>query len=153
MSPPTLFDWIGGAPALATWFRIFYDRVHQDPELAPIFAHAPPDHAAHVAAFVGEVLGGPAVHSQTLGGHPVMIRKHVGRSLTEAQRRRWIGLLLDCADEASLPSDPESRSALVAYLEWGSRLAVINSTPSAVVEENQPMPKWGWGVPGGPYRK
>ena len=30
-----------------------------------------------------------------------------------------------------MPDDPEFRSALVGYLEWGSRLAVINSQPGA----------------------
>ncbi len=39
----------------------------------------------------------------------------------------------------------------LAYLEWGSRLAVINSEPGVNVEEDQPMPKWGWGEVGGPY--
>ncbi len=52
---------------------------------------------------------------------------------------------------AGIPDDPEFRSALVAYLEWGSRLAVINSEPGVDVEEDQPMPKWGWGEVGGPY--
>ncbi len=61
------------------------------------------------------------------------------------------GLLLQTADKVGIPDDPEFRSALVAYLEWGSRLAVINSEPGVDVEENQPMPKWGWGEVGGPY--
>jgi hemoglobin len=52
-----------------------------------------------------------------------------------------------------LPSDPEFRSALVAYLEWGSRLAVINSAlPTNFQVEEAAMPSWGWGVPGGPYQ-
>jgi hemoglobin len=38
-----------------------------------------------------------------------------------------MNLLLETADELQLPSDPEFRSAIVAYLEWGSRLAVIDS--------------------------
>ena len=41
--------------------------------------------------------------------------------------------------------------ALVGYLEWGTRLAVINSAPGATVSEHAPMPKWGWGETGGPY--
>ncbi len=49
------------------------------------------------------------------------------------------------------PDDPEFRSALVAYLEWETRLAVINSRPGASVDDRAPMPQWGWGVPGGPY--
>jgi hemoglobin len=83
-----------------------------------------------------------------------MVRKHVGKSITHAQRRAWLALLLECADEAGIPDDPEVRSALVAYLEWGSRLAVINShADDVVIDEQFPMPRWGWGDTGGPYRK
>ena len=108
-------------------------------------------HAAHVAAFVGEVLGGPPAYSRDHGGHPHMIRKHVGRALTNDLRKRWIAMLLDVADEVGLPDDPEFRSAFVSYLEWGSRLAVINSQPGADVTAEAPMPKWGWGEVKGPY--
>ena len=80
-----------------------------------------------------------------------MIRAHLDRHLTEAQRRRWFDLLLSTADEVALPNDPEFRSALVGYLEWGSRLAVLNSQPGTKVEQNSPMPRWGWGEVGGPY--
>lgn len=73
------------------------------------------------------------------------------RILTQEQRRRWLELLLACGDELGLPDDPEFRSAFVAYLEWGTRLAVINSQPGADVTEEQPMPRWGWGEVGGPY--
>ena len=59
--------------------------------------------------------------------------------------------IVDAADEAGLPDDPEFRSAFVAYLEWGTRLARLNSQDGAQPELNEPMPKWGWGVPGGPY--
>ncbi|WP_206044514.1 hypothetical protein [Gemmatimonas groenlandica] len=81
-----------------------------------------------------------------------MIRQHVERHLAEPQRQARMALLLDTADEVNMPADPGFRSALVAYLEWGSRLAVINSEPGASAEEDLPMPRWGWGVPGGPYQ-
>jgi hemoglobin len=149
---PTLHEWIGGADALRRLFTRFYERVPQDAILAPVFAEMPAGHAEHVAQFVAEVFGGPPAYSGNHGGHPVMIRKHLGRGLGEVQRRRWIELLLDCADEVGVPADPEFRSALVAYLEWGSRLAVLNSQPGAQVVEDAPMPRWDWGVPGGPYR-
>ena len=45
----------------------------------------------------------------------------------------------------------EFRSALVSYLEWGTRLAVINSQPGAPIGEDAPMPRWGWGEVKGPY--
>lgn len=149
--PPTLYEWAGGEPALRKLFERFYERVPDDALLAPIFARMDPAHAAHVAAFVGEVFGGPAQYSAEHGGHPTMIRKHLERALSNTQRKRWVALLLDCADEVGLPDDPEFRSAFVSYLEWGSRLAVINSQPGADATIEAPMPRWGWGEVKGPY--
>ena len=37
------------------------------------------------------------------------------------------------------------RSAFVAYLEWGTRLALHNSQPGADVAPHAPVPRWGWG--------
>jgi hemoglobin len=148
---PTLYEWMGGLPALEKLLGVFYGRVPADPILAPVFANMSADHVPHVAAFVAEVFGGPKTYSSKLGGHERMISHHVGRALSETQRKRWILLLLECADELGIPSDPEFRSAFVAYLEWGTRLAVINSQPGANVSAIQPMPAWGWGEVKGPY--
>jgi hemoglobin len=101
---------------------------------------------------VSEVFGGPKTYSETEGSHYAMINKHLQKYLTEAHRKRWIELLLQTADELSLPDDPEFRSAFMAYLEWGTRIAVLNSqTDSTAESPDTPMPEWGWGVPGGPY--
>jgi hemoglobin len=148
---PTLYEWIGGKEVVERLFGVFYARVPNDPLLAPVFSAMSPEHVAHVASFVAEVFGGPKAYSERHGGHPNMIRRHVGRALTEAQRARWMQLLLQCADELGVPSDPEFRSALVGYLEWGTRLAVMNSQPGADVTGEAPMPKWGWGEVKGPY--
>ena len=149
---PSLYDWAGGMPAFTRLTKVFYERVKSEPLLAPLFAHMDPAHPAHVAAFVAEVFGGPKAYSGERGGHAAMVRKHLGLRLTEPARRRWVGLLAECADEAGLPTDAEFRSAFAAYLEWGSRLAVANSQPGGEAVEGAPMPVWGWGVPGGPYR-
>ena len=148
---PTLYDWLGGIDALNRLTTRFYEHVNDDPLLAPVFAHMDAGHAGHVAAFLAEVLGGPAAYSQEHGGHPHMIRQHLSRHLTQEKRRRWVALLLETADELGMPDDPEFRSALVGYLEWGSRLAVINSQDGAQVDQDAPMPKWGWGEVKGPY--
>ena len=149
---PTLADWAGGADALARLTRAFYAKVPADPVLAPVFATMGPDHPAHVAAFIGEVFGGPAAYSATGGSHAGMISHHLGRHLTEAQRRRWVEVMLDTADEVGLPADPEFRAAFVGYLEWGTRLAVLNSVEGAEPPPaSSPMPTWNWGPPGGPY--
>src|SRR4051794_4498054 len=105
---------MGGMPAIERLMTVFYRRVPQHALLAPLFAHMSSEHVEHVARFVAEVLGGPKTYSAELGGHPAMIRKHVARGLTEDQRRRWMQLLLECADECGVPDDPEFRSALVS---------------------------------------
>lgn len=148
---PTLYDWLGGIDALNRLTTRFYERVQVDEMLGPVFEHMGADDPAHVAALLAEVLGGPTAYSESHGGHPHMIRQHLGRHLTQAQRLRWVGLLLETADELGMPDDPEFRSALVGYLEWGSRLAVINSQAGATVDAHAPMPKWGWGEVKGPY--
>jgi hemoglobin len=150
-SVPTLYEWLGGINVLNRLTTRFYERVRDNPVLAPIFAHMSGEHPQHVAAFLAEVLGGPADYSASHGGHPHMIRQHLNRHLTQTQRREWVALLLDTADELKLPEDPEFRSALVGYLEWGSRLAVLNSQQGATVDPHAPMPKWGWGEVKGPY--
>jgi hemoglobin len=150
-APPTLYDWAGGMPMLERLTTRFYEAVAQDELLRPVFAHMGAEHPRFVAEFIAEVMGGPPRYSDGRGGHPHMIQQHLNRHLTQAQRGRWMQLLLATADEVGLPDDPEFRSAFVAYLEWGSRLAVLNSADGAEVNAHSPMPRWGWGVPGGPY--
>ena len=148
---PTVFEWVGGLPALLRMTHLFYDKyVPQDPLLEPLFAGMSPDHPERVAAWLGEVFGGPKSYSEVFGGYSRMISQHVGRGLTEAQRARWVSLLLQSADEAGLPADPEFRSAFVSYLEWGSRIALENSQTNARPPEHMPMPRWDWGTAGPP---
>ena len=150
---PTLYEWAGGMATFEMLFGRFYDKVLQDELLGPVFQHMSSEHVQHVAHFVAEVMGGPALYSTNDGGsHANMVGHHIGKMLTEAMRQRWMHLLLETADEAGLKSDPEFRSSLVGYLEWGTRIAVINSqlTKNPMGPE-QPMPKWGWGETGGPY--
>lgn len=151
---PSLYEWVGGQEALEKLTEVFYDKVLKDELLEPVFRHMSADHSRHVAHFIAQVFGGPPLYTEgDQGSHASMVQHHIGKSLTEPQRRRWIALLLDSADEIGVPADPEFRSALVGYLEWGSRLAVINSnTTENPINESEPMPKWGWGETGGPYQ-
>jgi hemoglobin len=151
---PTLYAWAGGLPAIQSLFDSFYLKVRKDAILSPVFATMAPEHFMTVSHFVSEVLGGPKLYSgDGRHTHSSMVAKHLSRHLTEQQRKRWIELLLETADERGLPSDPEFRSALVGYLEWGTRLAVLNSASSAnPIGPSAPMPKWGWGEVKGPYQ-
>jgi hemoglobin len=142
---PTLYEWAGGSEAFERLTAGFYEKVRQDDLLEPVFRGMDIEHPHHVAVWLAEVFGGPPLYTQEHGGYPHMLSKHHGLSITEAHRRRWVSLICDAADDAGLPTDPEFRSAFVAYIEWGTRLALVNSQPGAHPPTQAPVPHWGWG--------
>ncbi|MEU4222185.1 CDGSH iron-sulfur domain-containing protein [Actinoplanes sp. NPDC026623] len=142
---PTLFEWAGGLPALRRMTRIFYGKyVPQDELLTRLFADMRPDHPERVATWLAEVFGGPSHYTERYGGYTHMISEHIGKRLTEPQRRRWAALMGQAADDAGLPNDAEFRAAFTAYLEWGTRIAVENSQTDARPPEGMKVPRWWW---------
>jgi hemoglobin len=145
--PPTLYEWAGGRPAFERLIDAFYDRIEHDDLISPLFpGGVSADHRDHVTRWWCEVFGGPAAYTAELGGYEHMLAKHRGLAITADQRFRFVSLMSRAADDAGLPDDPEFRSALLAYLEWGTRLALANSQPDASLVEHAPVPHWGWGV-------
>ena len=143
--PPSLYAWAGGTDAFRRLIDAFYDRVEADDLLSPLFpGGVSQDHRAHVVLWWVEVFGGPADYTP-LGGYQRMLDHHRGLGITVEQRFRFASLMSLAADDAGLPGDPEFRSALMAYLEWGTRLAALNSQPDANVVEHASVPRWGWG--------
>ena len=151
MTNPTIYEQAGGQATFEKLTEVFYAKVLKDDLLGDMFRNMSPEHSKHVAHFISEVLGGPKLYTgQSKKSHAHMISRHVGKKLDETHRKRWVQLVLEAADEIGLPDDPEFRSALVGYLEWGSRMAVVNSqTSENPIDENTPMPKWGLGESGG----
>jgi len=153
-SIPSPCEWAGGVESFEKLTGVFYEKVLKDPLLEPIFRHMSPEHSRHVAHFLAEVLKGPAVYSAKYGDNALkhMVGKHIGKHLTEAQRKRWADLLFQSADEIGLPDDPEFRSTFTAHIEWGTRVAVINSqlSENPVTDEDH-LPHWGWGEVKGPF--
>ena len=127
---PSLLEWLGGQEALEALITRFYEKVPADPLLQPLFAKCRKSTSNTFRLYRRGVWRKARIPEHN-GGHPNMIHRHLGRHITEAQRKRWVELLVETADEMKLPADPEFRSALMAYLEWGSRLAVINSAQPA----------------------
>jgi hemoglobin len=151
---PTPYEYAGGVEKFERLTDVFYDKVLKDEILEPIFRFMAPEHSRHVAHFLAEVFMGPKFYSKKFGDESLrrMVGKHIGKKLKEEQRKRWVDLLLASADEIGLPDDPEFRSTFVGHIEWGSRVALINSQ----LEENpttdqEQIPEWGWGEVKGPY--
>ena len=143
---PTLYEWAGGSAAFERLTSRFYEKVRTDEVVGPLFADMDPEHPRYVAMWLSEVFGGPSRYTDERGGYAHMLGRHLGKAITEPQRRRWVSLLMDAADEVGLPDDPEFRAAFAGYIEWGTRLAHANSQPGATPPRQAPVPHWGWGV-------
>jgi hemoglobin len=142
----TLYEWAGGREGLERMINAFYDRVERDDLLSPFFpGGVSAEHRDHVTTWWCEVFGGPAQYSEKLGGYESMLAHHHNLGITPEQRLQFASLMSLAADDAELPDDPEFRSALMAYVEWGTRLAMHNSQPGAEAAPHAPVPRWGWG--------
>src|SRR5882757_5012034 len=91
---PSPCEWAGGVSAFEKLTEVFYDKVLKDDVLEPVFRRMAPEHSRHVAHFLAEVLKGPKVYSDEYGDDALthMVGKHIGKHLTEAQRKRWTDL-------------------------------------------------------------
>jgi hemoglobin len=142
---PTIYEYAGGGTAWRALAEAHYRRCLTDPVLIGVFGtEGKPDHAEHLAAWLGEVFGGPATYTERYGGHEGMVSHHLGRLITEEQRVRFVDALLEAASEAGMPSDARFRDALRAYGDWGSRIALEYSQPGMAPPKGEPPPRWGW---------
>lgn len=153
-SIPTPYEYAGGVEKFEMLTDLFYEKVIMDEILEPVFRHMAAAHSKHVAHFLAEVFMGPKFYSNQFGDEALrrMVGKHIGKKLTEQQRKRWVELLLVSADEIGLPADPEFRSVFVGHIEWGTRVALINSNlDENPTTDEEVIPEWGWGEVKGPY--
>ena len=141
----TLFEAVGGIDALRRLSSTFYDAVLADPLLAPVFADFTPTHVEHVVVWLAEVFGGPSGFTDELGGHQTLLRSHLGLSITEEQRVRWMELMARAVDK-ELPDDELLRQRVMEYFDWGTRIArdVSAGPVGQDLGDPGPTPRWGW---------
>ena len=143
---PTLYEWAGGTTAIGRMIDAFYNRVEELDLFTPLFpGGVTEEHRDFVTAWWAEVFGGPSRYTDQLGGYENMLHHHQNLQITKEQRSAFVSTMSLAADDAELPDDPEFRSALLAYLEWGTRLAFENSQADAAPVQQAPVPRWGWG--------
>lgn len=141
----TLFEAVGGIDALRRLSNTFYDAVLADALLAPVFADFSRTHVEHVAVWLAEVFGGPTGFTDELGGHQSLLRSHLGLSITEEQRLRWMELMTT-AVEKELPGDELLRRRVLEYFDWGTTIARdVSADPVGQdLGDPGPTPRWGW---------
>jgi hemoglobin len=145
MTEPTIFEHLGGAEALHRLASAQYRRCLTDPSLIQVFGtKGRPGHVEHLAAWLGEVFGGPDTYTRELGGHGALLRHHANLAITEELRQRFVQAFLEAADEAKLPTDERFRRRFREYIEWGAGIAMAVSQPGADVSSHEPVPRWEW---------
>jgi hemoglobin len=142
---PSIYEFAGGHDAFLALAAAFHDRCLADPELSHPFSYGTsPHHVEHLAAYWGEVFGGPARYSGSFGGHSSVLALHAGTDAQDDLGRRFAACFRLAADDAGLPDDPELRAALRSYMEWAvAEIESYNSDARAVAPA-LPTPRWTW---------
>ena len=140
----TLYDDLGGEPALRRLSDAFYERVLADELLAPVFANFTPTHVERVAIWLGEIFGGPADFTATFGGHQALLKVHLGLGIREEHRQRWLELMQSAIEEV-LADRPDLHKTLMAYFDWGTAIAKDVSQEPTGTDLGDPgsTPRWG----------
>ncbi len=133
---PTLFEAAGGGRALLALATAHHARCLADPDLNHPFSHPDqhPRHVERVAAYWGEVLGGPPQYSLSCGDHSAVLRMHAGNGDMGDLGERFLDCFGRAVDDAGLPADPELRAALRAYMRWAVDEVLAYSPEDATVD-------------------
>ena len=143
---PSLYEHAGGERALLALAAAHHQRCLDDPELNHPFSHPDqhPQHVERLAAYWGEVLGGPPAYSTIAGGHTAILEMHAHNGDMDDLGRRFVACFVAAMDDVGLPDDPEFRAAMRAYMEWAVADVLIYAPVDSVVPADSAMPRWTW---------
>ncbi len=144
---PTLYEFAGGESAFLALATAHHARCLADPELNHPFSHEDqnPQHVERLAAYWGEVMGGPPAYSESCGDESGVLTMHSGNGDMSDLGERFLGCFVGALDDAKLPDDPEFRDAMRAYMRWAVDNVLSYSAEDAVVPSRVAMPRWDWG--------
>jgi hemoglobin len=145
MTRPSIYEFAGGEPAFRALAAAHHARCLADPELEHPFSHGVnPEHVQRLAAYWGEVFGGP---NRYRPGHSGMLLVHCGAEPGSDLGRRFVDCFVNAADDAGLPADPAFRAVLRAYMEWAVAEVLANGEHGSTPDSDLPMPRWSWAGP------
>lgn len=142
----TLFEVAGGEKGLLTLARAHHARCLADEMLNHPFSHddGHPQHLERLAAYWGEVLGGPTTYTDTMLDETSLERMHAGNGDMTDLGRRFVACFVGAMDDVGMSVDPDFRGAMRAYMEWATRRFVAYPDDPADVPEGLVVPRWSW---------
>ena len=147
---PTLYEFAGGEQAFLALARAHHARCLADPELNHPFSHPDqhPQHVERLAAYWGEVLGGPPTYSRECGDESQVLHMHSGNGDMGDLGERFLACFVQALDDAGLPDDPDFRDgdARIHALGGGQRPRLRGSGHGPVRRCHAPL---GLGRPAG----
>jgi hemoglobin len=145
----SVYEAAGGAPAMLALAHAWHHRCLADPEAQHPFSHPGlhPLHTERLAAYWGEMLGGPDAYSRELASVAYVVRIHSGNGPhpeLDAATERCFALALDDAD---IPVDERLRSTLVDWFAWSNRVVNHTYKRPEFVPDDLTLPHWSWDGP------
>src|SRR6478609_6364147 len=130
----TIFDAVGGMPALVSLAHVWHERCLADPVVAHAFSHGyHPDHSQRLAAYWAEALGGPADYSGSVAGESEVVRLHSGNGPHPDMDARAVACFELAVADVGLAADTDVRDTLVAYFRWATdRLGTFHESAADV---------------------
>ncbi|PJI85637.1 hypothetical protein [Luteimicrobium subarcticum] len=145
----SVFDAVGGAPAVLALARAWHARCVADPEASHPFTRQTlhPHHAQRLAAYWGEMLGGPPDYTASLGTEADIVRTHSGNGPHDTLDAAALRCFVAAMDDAELPDDPALRDSLTRWFAWSNELVNHGWEHSRDVPEDLRLARWGWEGP------
>jgi hemoglobin len=142
----SLYEFAGGATAFQALAAAHHARCLADLELNHPFSHPgqQPDHIDRLAAYWGEVMGGPPAYTGSYGAQTSVLQMHAGNGDMGDLGERFLACFVAAADDAGLPGDPAFRDALRAYMRWAVDDVLACAAIGFRVTPCRPMPHWSW---------
>jgi hemoglobin len=134
-----LYDQMGGAPVVTAVAHAWHERCLADDVVGHAFHRGlHPDHTQRLAAYWGEVLGGPPVYSEQMGDESFVVRLHSGNGEHDEMDRRAVRFFAEALNDAGVPD--ELHDELVTWFEHANQVVNHRYARPDDVPEGLPMP-------------
>lgn len=153
MERATIYEAVGGMPALRSLAASWHDRAIEASTVAHAFSHGyRDDHEERLAAYLAEALGGPPAYSSRYGDQTSVLQLHAEMLEHPLERPEMadeaIAIFADAVQTAGLPNDPELRQTLKDFWTWAMRHVMTQYRGSADdVPTGLTVPRWSWDGP------